>query len=81
MVDGAAVDTSSGRISSAEDTLSFSPLATSDTGSYTCELTVTAQQTHVTVQAPQQSAGEDITVLSNLRQINYILQARPNALS
>ena len=66
MVDGAAVDTSSGRISATGDALSFSPLATSDTGSYTCELTVTSQQTHVTVQAPQQSAVEDITVQSNV---------------
>ena len=80
MVGGAAVDTSSGRISATGDTLSFSPLATSDTGSYTCELTVTAQQSHVTVQAPQQSAVEDITVQSNLRRINYtnILQAKAN---
>ena len=65
MVDGAAVDTSPGRISATGDTLSFSPLATSDTGSYTCELTVTTQQKHVTVQAPQQSAVEDITIQSN----------------
>ena len=64
MVDGAAVDTSPGWISATGDALSFSPLATSDTGSYTCELTVTAQQTHVTVQAPQQSAVEHITVQS-----------------
>ena len=66
MVGGAAVDTSPGRISATGDTLSFSPLATSDTGNYTCELTVTAQQTHVTVQAPQQSAVESITVQSNV---------------
>ena len=66
MVGGAAVDTSPGRISATEDTLNFSPLATSDTGNYTCELTVTAQQTHVTVQAPQQSAVEDITVQGNV---------------
>ena len=65
MVGGAAVDTSPGRISATGDTLSFSPLATSDTGSYTCELTVAAQQTHVTVQAPQQSVVEDITIQSN----------------
>ena len=72
-VDGAAVDTSSGRISATEDTLSFSPLATSDTGSYTCELTVTSQQTHVTVQAPQQSAVEDITVQSNVTHYSIII--------
>ena len=66
MVGGAAVDTSPGQISATEDTLSFSPLATSDTGSYKCELNVTAQQTHVTIQAPEQSAVENITVLSNV---------------
>ena len=66
MVDGAAVDTSPGRISATEDILSFSSLATSDTGNYTCELTVTTQQTHVTVQPPEQSAVEDITVQSNV---------------
>ena len=65
MVGGATVDTSSGRISATGDTLSFSPLATSDTGSYTCQLTVTTQ-THVTVQALQQSAVEDIAVQSNV---------------
>ena len=66
MVGGAAVDTSSGRISATGDTLSFSPLATSDTGNYTCQLTFTTQQTHVTVQAPQQSAAREITVQSNV---------------
>ena len=66
MVGGAALDTSSGRISATGDALSFSPLATSDTGSYTCQLAVTAQQTHVTVQAPDQSAARDITVQSNV---------------
>ena len=65
MVGGAAVDTSPGRISATGDTLSFSPLATSDTSSYTCQLTLTSQ-THITVQAPEQSAVEDITVQSNV---------------
>ena len=65
MVDGAAVDTSPGRISTDGATLSFSPLATSDTGSYTCELTVTEpHQTYVTVQGPMQSVEKDITVES-----------------
>ena len=65
MIGGAAVDTSSGRISATGDNLSFSPLATSDTGSYTCQLTVTAQQTHITLQPPEQSAAREITVQSN----------------
>ena len=62
MVDGVAVDTSPGRISSDGATLSFSPLATSDTGNYTCTLTVTASQTHVTVEGRRQSEMKDVIV-------------------
>ena len=63
VVDGAAVDSSPGQISIVGATLSFSPLATSDTGNYTCELTVTApHQTHVTVQEPVQITEKDIIV-------------------
>ena len=66
MVDGVAVDTSPGQISTDGATLSFSPLATSDTGRYTCTLTVTTSQTHVTVQGPEQSEVEDIIVQSKI---------------
>ena len=62
MVDGVAVDTSLGRISSDGATLSFSPLATSDTGNYACTLTVTTSQTHVTVEGPERSEVDDIIV-------------------
>ena len=58
MVNGSVVDTSQdGRISTDGDTLTFSPLTTSDTGSYTCTLTITLypQAPHVTVQSPVQS--------------------------
>ena len=65
MGDGVAVDTSPGQISTDGATLSFSPLATSDTGNYTCTLTVTTTQTHVTVQGPEQSEAKDIAVQSN----------------
>ena len=58
---GTAVDTSPDRITASGDSLSFSPLATSDSGSYTCEVTVTAQE-HTTVEGPCQSAVEEITV-------------------
>ena len=61
MVDGIAVDTFPGRISTDGATLSFFPLATSDTGNYTCTLTVTASQTHVTTQGPMQS--EEISLI------------------
>ena len=64
MIGSAAVNTYPDRISATGNTLSFSPLATSDTGSYTCEPTVTEQQTHITIQKPQQNAT-DITVQSN----------------
>ena len=50
MVNGGAVDMKSDRISTEGDTLIFSPLATSDTGRYTCELTVADDLRNVTVQ-------------------------------
>ena len=66
MVNGLVVNTSQdGRISTDGDTLTFSPLTTSDTGNYTCTLAITVSQLHVTVQGPMQSAGESITVESN----------------
>ena len=68
MVNGSVPDNSQdGRISTDGDTLTFSPLTTSDTGIYTCTLTITAPQlAHVTVQGPVQSAVEVITVQSNV---------------
>ena len=60
-VSGTAVDTSPDRITASGDSLSFSPLATSDSGSYTCEVTVTAQE-HTTVEGPGQSAAVEVTV-------------------
>ena len=67
MVDGVAVDTSPDRISTDGATLSFSPVATSDTGRYTCALSVTASQTHVTAEGPEleHSEMERIIVQSN----------------
>ena len=65
MVNGRAVDTTPGRISIDGATLSFSPVATSDSGRYTCELHVTTSQIHVTTDRSRQSA-EDITVQSNI---------------
>ena len=68
MVDGVAVDTSPGRISTDGATLSFSPLASSNTGSYTCTVTVTTSQTHVTLQGPEQSEEEGIIVEGNYKE-------------
>ena len=61
MVDGVAVDTSPGRISTDGTTLSFSPVATSDTGSYTCTLTTTISESRVTVQGKIPSKKQNLT--------------------
>ena len=63
-VSGTAVDTSPDQITASGDILSFSPLATSDSGSYTCEVTVTAQE-HTSVEGPGQSAAVEVTVEGN----------------
>ena len=76
MVDGVAVDTSPGRISTDGATLSFSPLATSDTGSYTCTLTVTTSQANVTVQGAIQSAVESLNI-EGIQIIQSVLQNIP----
>ena len=56
MVNGEVVDTSTDRISNDGATLSFSPLATSDTGSYMCTVTITRSQAYGTMQGEKQSA-------------------------
>ena len=66
MMDGTAVGTSPDRISTGVATLSFSPVATSDSGRYTCQLTVTTSQTHITVRGPVESAAENITIQSKV---------------
>ena len=71
-VNGTTVATSEdgGRISSDELSLVFSPLTTSDTGRYTCTLTLTAspQTPHITVQGPaMQSPEKIISVQSKIR--------------
>ena len=71
MVDGTAVDTSPVRISTAGATLSFSPAATSDSGSYTCQLIVNTSQTHIIVQGPVQIAERVINVEGNYRYSAY----------
>ena len=71
MVNGSVPDTSQdGRISTDGDTLTFSPLTTSDTGNYTCTLALTAP--HVQGH-PVQSAVEDIAVQSNVWTIHSIM--------
>ena len=74
-VNGSAVATSAdGRISTAGVSLMFSPLTTSDTGTYTCTLTITTPQTpHVTVQGPVESEEEVITVQSKVHSIPHVI--------
>ena len=62
MVDGVAVDTSPGRISTDGAILRFFRLSTSDTGNYTCTLTTTISQTDVTVHSTIQSEMESLIV-------------------
>ena len=62
MVDGVAVDTSSGRISTDGDTLSFSPVATSDTGNYACTLTATVFWAPDIIQSVTHSEVESLIV-------------------
>ena len=71
LVNGRAIDTSSDRVSIDRATLSFSPVATSDSGRYTCQLSVNASQVHVTVGRPRQTT-RDIIVQSNLL-ISFIM--------
>ena len=74
-VNGSAVATSAdGRISTVGASLIFSPLTTSDTGTYTCTLTITTPQTpHVTVQGPVESEEEVITVQSKVHSIPHVI--------
>ena len=63
MVNDRAVNISD-RITASGNSLSFSPLATSDSGSYTCEVTVTAQE-HTSVEEPGLSAAVNVTMEGN----------------
>ena len=66
-VNDTTVDTSeNGHISSDGVSLIFSPLTTSDTGRYTCTLTLSPQTPHVTVQGPVQSREKIIIVQSKI---------------
>ena len=74
-VNGSVLLTSSDdHISTAGVSLIFSPLTTSDTGTYTCTLTITTPQTpHVTVQRPVESEEEVITVQSKVHSIPHVI--------
>ena len=61
-VDGNTVDISPNRISVLNESLVFSPLATSDGGSYACRLTLTGQEYVVILSNQQLSFSIGITV-------------------
>ena len=65
MVNGVAVDTSPGQICTDGATLIFCPLATSDTGKYTCTLTVSVSQ-------PEQSKVQNIIIHSKYDCLMYM---------
>ena len=53
------------RISTDGPTLTFSPLTTSDSGSYVCTVVIAAPQSqHITVGSPAESQEEIIAVMS-----------------
>lgn len=60
-VNGTVVDTSPGRISALGENLDYSPLATSDSGSYVCEVMITADE-YTTVEGVADSMPVEITV-------------------
>ena len=69
------IDISEYSISSDGVNLIFSPLTTSNTGIYTCTLTITpsSQTPHVTVQEPVESSEKDIIVQSKVHPILHVL--------
>ena len=73
-MNGLAVATSAdGPISTIGVSLIFSPLTTSDTGTYTYTLTITTPQTHLTVQGPVESEKEVISVQSKVHSIPHVM--------
>ena len=62
MVDSVPVNISTDRILSHGTILRFIPLATTDTGNYTCTVTVTASQTYGILQGEMQSVVKSINV-------------------
>lgn len=60
-VNGSDVDTSQSRITTPSNSLVFNPLALLDSGSYTCRVSVSAQQ-YIIVQGPQYSLPVDVMI-------------------
>ena len=71
-VNGSAV-TGDERISTDGLFLTLSPLTTSDSGTYTCTLTIISLTPHVTVLGPQQSRPEEVYVYSKTYYCSHVL--------
>ena len=63
-VNGSEIKNDSGRIFNDGKYLVFSPLHTSDSGNYTCSLSISGAPYYVTVQEPKRSVEEEVTVQS-----------------
>ena len=66
MVNGSGIDTSKdGHVTSNGDRITFSPVTTSDTGRYTCTLSITSPDTaFIELPGPVQSAEKEIIIQS-----------------
>ena len=63
-VNGSEIEIYSGRIFNDAKYLVFSPLHTSDSGNYTCTLSLSVAPYYVTVQEPKRSVEEEVIVQS-----------------
>ena len=71
-VNGSSV-TGDERISTDRLSLTLSPLTTSDSGTYTCTLTIISLTPHVTVLGPQQSPPKEVYVYSKTYYCSHVL--------
>ena len=71
-VNGSAV-TGDERISTDRLSLTLSPLTTSDSGTYTCTLTIISLKPYVTVLGPQQSPPKEVYVYSKTYYCSHVL--------
>ena len=60
-VNGSAVNLNNDRISNENNSLTFSPVTTSDSGTYVCTLTLTSLNLYLGFQ-PEKSSGKFMTV-------------------
>ena len=63
-VNGSEIDTSGIEIKNISDTLTFTHLTTSDSGSYVCRLSIPTTEMFVTSESPKQSEEQIIIIQS-----------------